>query len=544
MTTTAPPDAADPAPATAHAPARPQPPMPRPQWPGWAAAVALALFAGVLRFIRLGQPPEIYFDETYYAKDAFSLWRFGYEHETLDNADDLLAQGVPQIWSGGPDFVVHPPVGKWMIALGDQLWGLLPFGTSMTPEGWRVASAFIGALTVLIMVRVALRMTRSWLLAAAAGLLLALDGLHFTMSRLAMVDVFVTFWVLAAFACLLVDRDRMRDRLAASPGAAWLGVRWWRLAAGLCLGLAVGTKWNALFFMAAFGLLTVAWDYGARRSAGQSRGGGLRDLRLRWLLFDAIPAFVQTVVVGAVVYVASWAGWFASSGAYDRQWGAENAGAGVSRLPDQLEGPVNALRGLIHYHAQMMEFHSGLSEPHDYASQPWDWLIMRVPVAFFYDGESGGCGTEKCSTAILSIGTPALWWIGLVALAVMLGWWLTYRDWRAGAVLLCVAAGWLPWFAYPDRTMFVFYALPFLPFVVLAIVLMLGLAMGDGEKGAAYLPARRAMGGVLFGVVLLLVIANFAFLYPVLSAETIPYDQWAQRMWFDTWIFGSGGGSG
>jgi dolichyl-phosphate-mannose--protein O-mannosyl transferase len=46
-------------------------------------------------------------------------------------------------------------------------------------------------------------------------------------------------------------------------------------------------------------------------------------------------------------------------------------------------------------------------------------------------------------------------------------------------------------------------------------------------------------GGVLYGVVMLLVIANFAYLYPILSAEVIPYEDWAGRMWFRTWIYGN-----
>ena len=45
---------------------------------------------------------------------------------------------------------------------------------------------------------------------------------------------------------------------------------------------------------------------------------------------------------------------------------------------------------------------------------------------------------------------------------------ISRRDWRAGAVLASLAAGWLPWFWYADhneRTMFSFYAVAFLPFL-------------------------------------------------------------------------------
>ncbi|GAA3979207.1 hypothetical protein GCM10022630_23050 [Thermobifida alba] len=579
--------------------------MPSPAWVGWVAALLVAAFAGALRFIRLGEPAQIYFDETYYAKDAFSLRRYGYEHETVDNADELLRHGIPDIFTGGGDFVVHPPFGKWLIALGDTVWGLLPFGATFSPAGWRFAAALFGALSVLLLVRIALRMTRSVLLGASAGLIMALDGLHFTLSRIAMVDVFLTFWILAGFGCLVVDRDRARARLAEateagratvsalsvswwsavadvtralapapapelavgqtgqhsrpgvrerwaaaaearlerarSPEAAavrWLGVRWWRIAAGVCLGLACGTKWTALFYLAAFGLLTVAWDYGARRSVGQWRVWG------RWLLFDAVPAFFQMVGTALVAYLVTWSGWLFTDGGWGRRWAdhTPEVGSFTGFLPGPLREAANALVSLGYYHWRMWTFHSDLDAQHDFASQPWEWLVMRTPVAFYYDGGGTDCGAATCSSAILSVGTPAVWWLSILACLVLLGWWVTYRDWRAGAVLLGVVAGWLPWFAFPTRTMFLFYALPMLPFLVLAIVLMMGLLLGPAGERPGFSPWSRVVGGVVYGVLMLLVIANFAYLYPVLSAETIPHGEWADRMWFPTWIYGNGGG--
>ena len=512
------------------------PRLPSPWWLGWLGALVVAGFAGALRFFNLGQPDRIYFDETYYATDAHSLWRFGYEHDTSENSDDLLSNGNPDIWTGAGDFIVHPPVGKWMIALGDWLYSIMPFGSAVTPEGWRVASAVAGVLSVLILVRLATRMTRSVLLGCTAGLILALDGLHFTLSRIAMVDIFLTLWVLAGFACLVIDRDKTRERLVrlAEAGAdvttvGWLGMRWWRLAAGLCFGLAIGTKWSALFFVAAFGLLTVAWDYGARRSVGQQRPLG------RWFGFDAVPAFVQTVVVAGAVYLVSWSGWLLTRGGYNRDF-AEGLLPGW--IPGFLRSPMEALWSLWDYHGRMMNFHSNLSSDHSYISAPWEWLVMRTPVLFHYNGQAVGCDTGNCVTSVVSIGTPVVWWLSIIAVTVMFGWWITFRDWRAGAVLLAVAAGWLPWFAYPERPMFLFYALPILPFLVLAIVLALGLVMGAGEDSPRFAPYLRALGGVVFGVVVLLTIAHFAYLYPVLSAYPIPEETWRDRLWFDVWVYG------
>src|SRR6185312_11289485 len=215
------------------------PSMPGSRLWGWLGPLLVTAFGTFLRFNRLSVPHAVIFDETYYVSDALGILRFGVEHNYVANRNALLARGDPHIFAPGGEFVVHPPFGKILIAGGEWAFGLNPFG-------WRFAVAVAGSLSILILARVARRMTRSTLLGCVAGLLLALDGLEFVMSRTALLDIFVMFWVLAAFACLVVDRDRTREKLAAAAATAaghdgrppQLGVRWWRLAAGLCLGLA------------------------------------------------------------------------------------------------------------------------------------------------------------------------------------------------------------------------------------------------------------------------------------------------------------------
>ena len=187
-------------------------------------------------------------------------------HNYIAGRNALIARGDGRIFAPGGEFVVHPPFGKILIAGGEWVFGLTPFG-------WRFAVAAAGSLAILILARMARRMTRSTLLGCVAGLLLALDGLEFVMSRTALLDIFVMFWVLAAFAALVIDRDRTRagTRSAAARGAARpprLGVRWLRLAAGVCLGLACAWKWDGVWYVPAFFALTLAWDTGARRAAG------------------------------------------------------------------------------------------------------------------------------------------------------------------------------------------------------------------------------------------------------------------------------------
>jgi dolichyl-phosphate-mannose-protein mannosyltransferase len=489
--------------------ARLVPPMPGSAFWGWAGPLLVTAFGTFLRFDRLGDPHAVIFDETYYVPDALGILKYGVEHNYVANRNALLIRGNPHIFKAGGEFVAHPPFGKILIAAGEWLFGLNPFG-------WRFAVAVIGSLSILLLARIARRMTRSTLLGCVAGLLLALDGLEFVMSRTALLDIFVMFWVLAAFGCLVVDRDVYRAGLArALPGepgggpAPRAGFRWWRLAAGVCLGLAVGSKWNGVWYIPAFGALAAGWELGARRVAGYkltADGAALRDI-------GALA--VSFVVAPLLAYLATWTGWFVTSSGYDRQWAVQH---GVN-LP-----VISPLISLFEYNKAMLSFNTGLNTHHPYQSVPWMWLVMSRPVSYYW------CTTCKAGTAseVLAIGTPAIWWVSIITLLVCLGWWLTRRDWRAGAVLVAVAAGWLPWFAYPDRTQFFFYSVAFVPYLVLSITLCLGLLLGSAHAH----PTRRAVSASLAGAYVLAVLLDFAYMYPVLSAKVISYSSWFSRMWY------------
>ncbi|OUM40809.1 phospholipid carrier-dependent glycosyltransferase [Arthrobacter agilis] len=496
----------------------------------WILPLAMAVIGGLLRFVRLGEPGSLVFDETYYVKDAYSMLQSGYEREWPEDANDSFNAGTPDVLLDTPNYVVHPPVGKWMIAFGMLLFG------SDNSFGWRFSAALVGTLSVLLLAFVAQRLFGSPLLGAAAGLLLAIDGHHLVESRTSLLDIFLSFWLLASFAALLLDRDDGRRRLArrlarladrgdggipstsALAYGPFLGLRPWRLAAGVCLGLALGTKWSALPFIAAFGLLTVAWDMSARRIAGVHHwvlGGAVKD---------GLLAFVAVVPVALLTYLATWTGWFLSEDAYDRAWAEQNPSDSWGWLPE-------ALRSLAEYHRSAYTFHQGLGSDHPYEASAWSWLVMGRPTSFYYEKPSG-CGTDACSQAVTVLGNPLIWWSAALSLLVLLFCWIGRRDWRAAVILTGVAAGYLPWFLYPERTTFYFYAVAFEPYLVLSLVYSLGLVLGrpDASRG------RRRRGIVLVGIFLAAAVALSAYFLPIWTAEIIPYEQWRMRMWLPSWI--------
>ena len=463
---------------------------------------------------------------------------------------------------------VHPEVGKWMIALGEKAFGMDPFG-------WRFSAAVVGALMVLVLCRLARRLTGSTVLGCLAGLLLAFDGLHFTLSRLALLDIFLAFWLLCGVACVVNDRDQHRSRMARLVGdepvepSSWgpvrgLLLRPWLITGGVCFGLAIGTKWTAAIPLAAFGLLTWLWSAGARRSFGVTWA------TLRSALTDGVPAFLQLVVVAGLVYVVSWGGWLAHAAEYEEYLSSTQytgftqdngctTDAEGERTPNNetddsavwptanepdASGPaevVQSLRSLWYYHQDVFTFHTHYlnCSSHTYQSQPSGWLFINRPVgaATDLDIQPGQQGCEaaagsECYRQVLLIGTPVLWWGGVVALVAAGLLWLGARDWRFGVAVVGTLSTWLPWLQYDDRPIFFFYAIACLPFLVLAITLVLGRLIGSSR-----LPSpRRTTGVVVAGSFLVLVVLNFAYFYPILSFETITKGDWIDRRWFSRWI--------
>ena len=500
----------------------------------WLAPALTAVVGGILRFVRLGDPHALVFDETYYVKDAYSLLQSGYERNWADKANDHFVRGDFSFLQNTPEYVVHPPVGKWMIAFGMWLFG------PSSSFGWRFSAAAIGTLSVFLLALIAQKMFRSTILGAVAGLLFAVDGHAIVMSRTSVLDIFVMFWALAAFGALLMDRDDGRRNLArrlAAAGVAggggrpaarmlaygpWLGWRPWRLMAGVCLGLCTGTKWSGLFFLVAFGLLTVFWDLNARRIAG------IRYWIAGGILKDGLGAFASLVPVAAVTYLATWTGWFLASDSYDRNWAKSNPAGPWGWVPD-------SLRSLWHYHSTAYSFHTGLSSDHPYKANAWSWLVMGRPTSFYTDypkhGEKG-CVADSCAAVVTSLGNPVIWWSAALAAVFLLVYWAARRDWRAGAILAGLGAGYLPWLLYPNRTIFFFYAIAYEPYLILALVLVVGLVLGN----AGHPSWRRKQGALLVGIFLVLVVLVSAYFYPIWTAEQIPYQDWKNHMWMPSWI--------
>ena len=353
-------------------------------------------FALTLRLWRLNLPKGYIFDEVYYAKNAASL----------------ITDGVELNEQGESEFVVHPPLGKWLIGIGIKLFGNNEFG-------WRVIAALAGSASVLLIYLIVQRLFNSLFLSNIAAALFALDGLHLVMSRVALLDIFLMFFILLAFYLIL------RNDL-------WLS--------GVVIGLAAATKWSAVFVIPFLILLTV--NIGGANFATWGK------------------RFSQFVLTPISIYLLSWSGWIISSKGWARDSGS------------------NLFSSLWNYHVEIMNFHRGLTEQHTYAANPWSWLVLGRPTSFYYETPKN-CGAQSCSQEILAIGTPILWWAGIFAIAITVGLFIANKDRVSAFILAGIAGTYLPWFFIQNRTTFYFYAIAIFPFIVLALINVFNWALSN-----------------------------------------------------------------
>lgn len=514
----------------------------------WLGPALVVLLAGVLRVWNLGAAHDLMnqFDETYYVKDAWTLSRLGYEGSWPTDATEQIIfgdwegvqwpseanqrflSGHVDTFSTDPAFVVHPPLGKWIIAIGMMVLG---------PEsgwGWRITTALLGTAAVLVLMLIAKRLTRSTTFAVVAGLLMAVDGLAISMSRVALLDTPLTFFVLLAVLFIVVDRERTMTRIAQTVAARFSGdepPRWgpvlwdrpWIVAAGAALGAATAVKWSGVWVLAALGVYLVVTDALARRRAGV----------LLWPT-DAVRqgavTFVLFVPIALVVYVASWTGWLVTDGGYDRRSADAAPATGLFAwvpLP---------LQSLWINHVTMYNAASQIVADHSYQSPAWQWPLLLRPTGMYYHHDAfgeNGCGAANgCSEVVSSIPNPLIWYAGVAAVLYLAYRFVVARDWRHALVLTGVAATYLPWLFFPDRTVFQFYTVLTLPFMLLALTFALQDIAGPPGAGAH----RRLTGQRLVLVFLGVALALSAFWYPVISAMNVPYDFWRLHNWMPGWI--------
>jgi dolichyl-phosphate-mannose-protein mannosyltransferase len=459
----------------------PAPPAPRRGWSGydWLALAAVTIGSAVLRLTRLGDPKQLIFDEVYYARDA--CWYV------------FASPSVCGI--SGETTMVHPPMSKWMIAIGIRIFGYDSYG-------WRIAAAVAGIVTVALLYLLARKILGSTLGAVLASGLLGIDFLHFVQSRTSMLDIFIPMFGVAAILFLAYDRDRMIAMLERPPEQRPHGLldRPWRMAAGAAGAAALASKWSGGLILAIVILLTVTWEVVSREGDGHERAWG-RFAR------EELPSIaVWLVIVPMILYGLTYAG---------------RIGGSYTALPWS-EGAW--VRNVWNQQLSMADFHQDLDATHGYQSPWWSWILLKRPVSYAY------CGGSQCDPKIaegevkevLATGSPFVWGASILAVLFATWRWLRRRDWRnpEGIVVAGFVLTYVPWLGltWERDAVFMFYILPTVPFMCLALAWVATRIGWTWEAKAAL--ALFAAGAV----------GLFAFYYPILANVPILEEQWRARI--------------
>jgi dolichyl-phosphate-mannose--protein O-mannosyl transferase len=195
-----------------------------------------------------------------------------------------------------------------------------------------------------------------------------------------------------------------------------------------------------------------------------------------------------------------------------------------------------ALQSLWTYHRAIYEFHVGLTATHGYASPAWQWPLLLRPTSMYFNSipdATAGCDAPNgCVENIYSMPNPLIWYAGVAAVLYLVYRFVRTRDWRFALVLTGVAVTYLPWLLYPERTMFQFYTIATLPFLLLALAFALREIAGAGHTDSY----RRISGQRIVLVFLAVAVVLSAFWYPVLTGTSVPYYFWQAHNWMQGWI--------
>jgi dolichyl-phosphate-mannose-protein mannosyltransferase len=484
----------------------------------WVAILAVTAIAAVVRMWGLSSPPTLVFDENYYAKAACIFVGGSDQVCKIDSANERAFR--EQEWDVGS--FVHPPLGKWTIALGIKAFGMDPFG-------WRIGSAVAGTLAVTGLALIAQLLFGRPLWTFLAGLLLALEHLSVVLSRQALLDIHLQLWIVAGFLCLVLDRRWIDMRTPRSPPEGESRVpsplwRPWRYAAGIAFGAAVAVKWSGGLGMLAAIAISLIWETSRRRRGDATHGAAFA----RALFQESFALLVAFVIIPFAIYVAIYLPWL-----HHFDW----------KIGDLVDQQIRIAKyHLFELKETALDPDTGALTPTHYGySRPWDWLIMKRPLSLTW--EDFGPSIRQ----LTAIGNPVIFWGSLWALPYLTWSWWRKRDWVPGFILLAVLLQYVPWFL-ASRPQFFFYVAPFTPFLVLGLVYLLrdlsdarlvvrdpgGAVATDPETGQPAVSVWHPYRPIVWTVVLAAV-GLFIWFWPVLSWGLISDTRYKLILWFPGW---------
>ncbi len=427
-----------------------------------------------------------YFDEIYHA-------RTGFEH-----ANGLDAYE----WT-------HPPLGKVIMS-----WFIALFG--MTPFGWRFAGALCGVLMLPAIYALAKQLTKKSWMAFAAMLLLAVDCMHFTQTRIATIDSYPVLFILLSYFFML--RFLQRDIVATPvrkllPDLALSGFFMGCGMASKWIGVYAGLGLAVMYFWACFRALRISTDAARMQKSDGNFAPAARELlekrarpAMKRVICLCLWCLLFFVAVPVAIYLAT----------YIVHYQARDVGGVIEWLQLVWQTQIN----MLNYHGT-----PGMGMDHPYHSPWYEWFTMQRPMYY----ASPSFTPDGWRYAIYCFGNPVVWYLGLVGMAYAAYRWLMNHRYQLRAdgpvwhlesktwdvapafVLIGFAAQILPWVLVPRGT-YIYHYFASVPFIILGAVLLLDRLCTRWKQ----------RGEVVTVVLLALAVTAFVFLFPYASGVLSP----------------------
>ena len=440
----------------------------------------------------ISQDPRFLIDEQQLVPETYSFMNSAYFDEIYHarTAYEYIHRLQVYEWT-------HPPLGKDIIS-----WGIMLFG--MAPFGWRFAGAVFGALMLPALYIFAKKMFRGSDWAFFAAILLTCDFMHFVQTRIATIDVFVTFFIIPMyfFMYLYYSLNFFEKKPGRHVHSAFARSLAFLLCCGVFAGLAAASKWEGLYAMAGLPVLFFYTMYRRRLEYRSARAEGRLNAE-NWNL-RYFPAYAAITLCGCLVFFI-----IVPAAIY-----------ALSYIP-YMNTPNHP--GILKNQIDMFRYHTGLVSSHSFASYWFQWPVMLRPIYYYAATVYQYAGDAKISLSegITALGNPAVWWAGIAAALYGIRAVSKKSDKTALFLLIAYASQYLPWI-FVTRTTYIYHYFPSVPFVILLIAYMF----------KDYFAPRGPLAAVLY---ILLTALLFIAFYPALSA--FPAPQWyvALLRWMPTW---------
>ena len=422
-----------------------------------------------------------YFDEIYHARTAYEMTQNVYNYE----------------WT-------HPPLGKFIISIGVRIFGMCPFG-------WRIMGTLFGIAMLPIFYLFTRRLFGKTWISTVTTVLFAADFMHFAQTRIATIDVYVTFFIILMYYFMYrYYRMSFNDTPLVKTFVPLL-------LCGISMGLGCACKWPGVY--AGIGLAVIffytifvrfmEYRYACNDPEGESNGIS-HEMVIKNFLKNVLYTFgfcvLAFVIIPGTIYTLSYIPF--------------NNGTDMGLIQRMLKNQID-----------MWEYHSDLDATHPFSSTWYEWPIMKRPIWYYNKTLANGLQEN-----ISAFGNPAVWWAGIPAFLYMLFRMIARKDKKATFLSIGYLAQLIPWTGV-TRCTFIYHYFPSVPFVII----MVGYSMYCLTYSTENVKTRRTVA-ISCMVYAAIAVGLFAMFYPVLSGYPIHVEyalKWLR--WFkDSWVLVSG----